>query len=427
MLKSIVRLLFALLIVAPLISCSTKPKEKADVTIWHWMTDRQPVFENIAKKYHEETGIRVVFETYAPSEVYRNKVRAAASGKLLPEIFSPLGDKRELSSFIKAGYIADLTEEMNKGWKNELFAKPLAQNTFQKENDWDIKPGIYGVPIDVNAIEIYYNKDLFKQAGLNPEKPPKTWKQFIEAGKKLRAANIQPFASGFGEGWLIGVFAKSYQWNLFGRKGVIGLIKGSIPYTDPKFVKILSLFEEMRENKLLASGIATMVNKDSERAFATGKVAMALNGSWGVNVYHGMNPNLNYGIMMPPRLTEGKYPLLIFGGEGSSLNVNAQSPNKDKAIQFLKWITSKEQQIILAKETRNIPVNKNSASGLPDTLANFAKNIKYTFEALPVSEDWQVVNAINLGLQSILIGEKNAEQVAKDIQTEKENRKKEKK
>ncbi len=323
----------------PFFSCSNKQIPKADVVIWHWMTDRQDAFDKLADKYEKLTGIRVVFETYAPSDVYKDKVHAAAAGKLLPEIYSPLGDKREIAAYINAGYIADLTDEMNKGWKDEFFAKTLAQSTFEAGNEWGVKPGIYSVPIDVNVMMLYYNKDLFKQAGLDPEKPPETWEQFIEAGVKLRKAGIQPFVSGFGEGWLIGVFAASYEWAILGKDGILDTISGKIRYTDPRWVTIFGLFDDMRKNDLYSSGIATMLNKDAERTFATGQAAIALNGSWGVNVYLNMNPTLNYGVMMPPKLKGSKYPMLISGGEGSSLSINPASPNKDKAVAFLKWLT----------------------------------------------------------------------------------------
>ena len=402
--------------------CETKEsKPKADVVIWHWMTDRQAAFEKLADQYFKETGIRIVFETYAPTDVYKNKISAAATASLLPDIFNPMGDRKEIASYINAGFIADLTDDMNiDGWKDIFFEKALAQNTFEPGNEWNVKPGMYAVPLDVNSLMIYYNKDLFEQAGLDPENPPATWPEFIEAGKKLRAENIQPFVSGFGEGWLIGAFAQSYQWNLFGRQGVLDAIEGRISYTDPRWVKIFELFSEMRDNKLFASGIVTMVNKDAERTFATGRAAMAFNGSWGVNVYQSMNPNLNYGIMMPPSLPEAKYPLLLFGGEGSSFFVNANSPNRQKASDFLRWMTQRVPQAQLAKETLNIPSNREVAEDMPPILRIFSENIKNTFEQLPTIETWQVVNFININLQSVIIGERTPEQAAKEVQGEKE-------
>ncbi len=400
---------------------SKKEAPKADVTIWHWMTDRQEAFEKLANQYFEETGVRIAFETYAPTDVYKSKISAAATADLLPDVFNPIADKKEVASFINAGFIADLTADMEKdGWKDSFFTKALTQNTFEEGNVWDVKPGIYAVPLDVNSLMIYYNKDLFVEAGLDPENPPKTWPEFIEAGKALRAANIQPFTSGFGEGWLIGAFAQSYQWNLLGKEGVLANIEGTLPYDDKAWVRIFELFAEMRDNNLFASGIVTMVNKDAERSFATGKAAMAFNGSWGVNVYNSMAPNLNYGVMAPPALPDAKYPILMFGGEGSSLFVNEKSPNKQKAIDFLRWMTQIEPQVFLAKETLNIPSNKNAASDLPPVLRVFSENIVNTFESLPKIESWQVANFININLQSVIIGERTPEEAAKEVQGEKE-------
>ena len=424
MLKSKVLLLVAMLSCFGLfvVGCSQNETQKKDedaVKIWHWMTDRQAAFETLAKKYFDETGVKVVFETYAPTDVYKNKITAAAIGKLLPDIFNPISDKRELASYINAGYIADLTDAMNDGWKDVFFEKSLVQNSFPEGNEWNVKPGIYGVPLDVSTLMIYYNKDLFAQAGLDPENPPQTWPEFIEAGKKLRDAGIQPFVSGFGEAWLIGAFASSYQWSLFGKQGIIDTIEGKIPYTDKRWLEIFKLFEEMKDNKMFASGIVTMVNKDAERTFATGRAAMTFNGSWGVNVYKSMNPNLNYAIMYPPSLPNAQYPLLVFGGDGSSLFVNEMSPRRDKAIAFLKWFTQKEQQAFLAKETLNIPSNKDAGQDLPDILKKFSESVERTFDALPVLEAWQVTNYININLQSVIIGEKTPEMAIKEVQAEK--------
>ena len=394
-------------------------KNEDVVKVWHWMTDRQEAFEKLANDYFAQTGVKVVFENYAPSDVYRNKITAAASGNMLPDIYNPQSDKKELASYIKAGYIANLTKEMNTGWKDVFFEKSLILNSFEENNEWGVEPGIYGVPLDVSSLMIYYNKDLFKQAGLDPENPPKTWKEFISAGQKLRKAGIQPFVSGFGEAWLVGAFAMSYQWSLFGKQGIIDTIDGKIPYNDSRWLRIFKLFEEMRDNKMFASGIVTMINKDAERTFATGRAAMAFNGSWGVNVYKTMNSTLNYGIMYPPILEDAKYPLLVFDCGGSSLFVNGNSPRKDKAIAFLRWLTQKEQQTYLAQATLNIPSNKESGQSLPEILKEFSKSISKTFENLPKLEAWQVTNYINLNLQSVIIGEKTVNQAVAEVQSEK--------
>ena len=69
-----------------------------------------------------------------------------------------------------------------------------------------------------------------------------------------------------------------------------------------------------------------MVNKTAERLFASGKTVFAFNGSWCVNVYQGMNPALDYAVMLPPKATE-ENPMSIWGN-ASSFMVNARSKNK---------------------------------------------------------------------------------------------------
>jgi len=400
-------------------SCSSK-KEKKEIVVWHWMTDREEVFNKLAEKYYEKTGIKIRFETYAPSDVYREKVRAAAQGKLLPDIYSPLGDLRELASFIKAGYIEDLTPYMEEGWKNIFFENILKQNYYDKDNEWGVKQGYYGVPIDVVSIEIFYNKSLFKKAGVDPNKPPETFDEFISVCRKLRSAGIQPFVSGFGEEWLINVFSQSFEWQILGKEGIVKTIKGEIKYTDPRWIKVFELFEKMRDEKIFAEGIITMINKDAERLFATEKVAMALNGSWGINVYKGMNPNLTYGVFLPPRIKDAKYPVKIWGSS-SFLNVNPLSPYKKEAVEFLKWLTDDKQQIVLTKETHNIPSNKNVVNSIEDeNLKNFASNIDKIFPSLPVLEHWKVVSLKCRGLQSIILRQKTAKQLAEELQKLKE-------
>lgn len=61
------------------------------VVVWHWMTDRQPAFEQLAQQYEKETGSRSL--SFTPLDAYTQKVRAAAQGNNLPDIYGILGEK----------------------------------------------------------------------------------------------------------------------------------------------------------------------------------------------------------------------------------------------------------------------------------------------------------------------------------------------
>lgn len=394
------------------------------ITVWHWMTDREPAFKELSRRYEEKTGIKVNFELYAPSDAYSQKVRAAAHGDNLPDIFGVLGEKRDFASFVKAGHILNLMpymDEMQGLWRNQFFNKALAVNEFPEGNTYGVIAGIYGVPIDIMTIEMLYNKDLFKELGLNPEQPPLTFEDFLEIGKKIKAKNMQGLVSGWGEVWMIDCLANDYAFNIMGKDKVLATIQGKIPYTDADWIKVFSLFKQMQDSGVLADGVVTMINKTAEQLFATGKAVFAFNGSWCVNVYKGMNPNLNYAAMLPPKFSNG-YPVSIWGGAGSSFMVCAHSKNKEEAVNFLKWLTDKDQQAYLAESTSNLPANKECLNKIPAILTQFADDIELSTHpnVWGVSEFPAVIEAFDKGIQAIILGEKTPEQAAGEVQKIKE-------
>jgi raffinose/stachyose/melibiose transport system substrate-binding protein len=220
---------------------------------------------------------------------------------------------------------------------------------------------------------------------------------------------------------LIDCFANDYAFNIMGKDKVLATIRGEVPYTDPDWVKVLSLFSQMRDSAVLANGIVTMINKTAEQLFANDKAVFAFNGSWCVNVYRGMNPKLNYAAMLPPKASE-KFPMSIWGGAGSSFMVNARSAKKDLAVKFLQWLTEPDQQAYLVEATDNLPANRDCLAKIPQILASFAANIENaTHPAVwDVSESPIVTEAFDRGIQSIIIGEKTPEQVAQEVQKIKE-------
>jgi ABC-type glycerol-3-phosphate transport system substrate-binding protein len=388
------------------------------------MTDRQKTFEELAKRFEAETGIKINFELYAPSDAYSQKVRAAAQGNNLPDIFGILGEKRDFASFIHAGHILELTAYMDAEagrWRNSLFAKALLMNEFPEGNIYKVKAGIYGAPIDIITIQMVYNKDLFKELGLDPQDPPDTFSEFIDIGKKIKEKGMQGLVSGWGEVWMIDCFANNYAFNIMGQDKVLATIRGEVPYTDPDWIKVLSLFKEMQDSGVLANGVVTMINKTAEQIFANGKAVFAFNGTWCVNVYKGMNPRLNYGVMLPPRASD-KYAMSIWGGAGSSFMVNARSENKEKAVRFLQWLTAKDQQLYLSGSTMSIPANKDCLAEIPFALTQFAQDLELSTHPYTwgISEYPQVSEAMGKGIQSIIIGEKTPEQVASEVQKVKE-------
>ncbi len=426
-------IIFVMVLVMAGFSGCGSPQDTQTITVWHWMSDRDNAFHELALRYEKEKGVKVRFELYAPSDIYAQKIKAAAQTQTLPDIFGVLGEKRDFASFIKSGFVANLTNSFEykpdgiNALKSKFFEKAIGVNEFKSGNEYGVPPGIYGVPLDVMTIQMVFNKTLLARAGLDPNVPPDTWDQLLSTCQVLEANGIPCFVSGFGEIWMIDALASNMAMNLMGEEKVFKTYAGEVPYTDPDWVKVLGLFKQMRELGVLVQGAVTMVNKTAEQTFANERAAFAFNGSWCVNVYQGMNPKLEYGAALPPKITNLN-PMRIWGGAGSSFVVNEKSPRRDKTIEFLMWLADDAQQAYLADATQNLPSNKNSLSKISPILAQFADDMDNTVHpnTYPIRELPTVTEAFDKGIQSILIGEKTPAQVAKEIQAlkEKELRKK---
>lgn len=416
--------LLAALAMMGLASCRNRGASSATITVWHWMSDREEAFKELADRYKAQTGKEVRFDLYAPSEAYMQKIRASGQTQTLPDIFGVLGESRDLASFVQAGHILNLAPEMEKdgsSWKNRFYAKALETSEFKPGNRFNATPGIYGVPIDVTTIQFLYNKTLFRRAGLDPEKPPQAWDEFLAAGKTISRLGLPGLVSGWGEIWMIDCLASNLAFNIMGEDKVMATYRGKVPYTDPDWVRVFSLLDELGKSKILANDIVTMVNKSAEQLFANERAGMAFNGSWAVNVYAGMNPNLNYGVFPTPQVS-AKHSHVVWGAAGSSFMVNARSAKAMEAVQFLKWLTDKPQQEFLVTSTRNLPAVKDVDGPVPAVLKEFAQGMEIAVHPsrYPVTEIPTVIERFDKAIQSILIGEKTPEEAAREVQAAKD-------
>ena len=421
--KNLAKLVVIFVLIPLIFGCSGQKSKDDTLVIWHWMTDRKEAFSELAQRYQEQTSQKVEFKLLFPPETYSMKVTAGARAKTLPDIFGILAEKKTVGSFIRAKHIADLTPYMNENsrqWQRRFYPKTLDLVVFKKNNSSKVKPGIYAVPIDTTVMQFVYNKSLLRELGVS--EPPKTLDQLIQYASQVKdQAKVFGFVCGWGEGWLLNALATEWAINLIGEKKFIQTLKGDVVYTDPDWLEVFSLFSKLKDSGILAPNIATMTNKESESAFSKGKALFSFNGSWSVNVYHQLNPELEYGFFSLPRVSQN-YPVKVWGGSGSSFMVNDRSPKKEQAVKFLNWLTEKEQQTFLIEKTNNLPAIKGCEDQMPKELQELTK----TFNSLthpdvwPFNEDSRVIEVFNRGLQQIIMGLKEPAEVAKEVQEKKD-------
>jgi ABC-type glycerol-3-phosphate transport system substrate-binding protein len=207
------------------------------------MVDRDDTLKKLAKEYKDQTGIEVNVQLFAPSDAYSEKIMAAAQGNVLPDIYGILDKKSMFALFIKAGLVADLTANFNANqgaWIKSLFERAVADNRFEIGNIYGVKPGIYGVPIDVTDEQMLYNKKMLDRARI--QNPPQTFDEFIKDAVILRRIGITPFVCGWGELWLLDCFASNYAFNIMGEEKIFDTFRGEVPYTDPDWIKVFDIF-----------------------------------------------------------------------------------------------------------------------------------------------------------------------------------------
>jgi len=382
----------------------------------------------MAERYRMETGVKVEFQLHSSAgRDYWNKVQAAAQANTLPDIIGLTDDPEMVARYARAGKLLEMTQEMradNNAWEYSFLPRAVNALYFPPNNIYGVKGNTYwGVPLSVMNIQIFYNKNLFKKAGLDPENPPQTWPEFIEAGQKLRQAKIEPIVTGFGDLWIGQMFFRTYAWTLLGPDKIRALYLGDLPYTSPECLQVMKLFAEWRDKSLFYPGVISLSNKEAEIIFAHDKAAMLINGSWGVNVLSQMNPDLEYGVMPFPKPVNAAYPMYVVGGLDRGAAVTAQSKHKAAAVKFLRWLTALPQQQRWARVPNGFPAVVKAQEMVSPNMQAFVVSMKDINPALFLEERAEVLETMNKGMQSLLIKESTPEKVLKQIQQKKEEMK----
>lgn len=418
------RILLALLFTSIVFLCATALfAEPVKLVYWHYFTDRHEILKKIAIDFERETGIQVDVVNFGPPEAYDRKLSAAARAQSLPDLITITLNIVNYTAYVRGGHFLDFTPYMDKTWKDTVPANYLRGFTFTPEDASEYmvkKPGLYGIPVDANCMAFFYNTKLWKRAGL--KETPKTWSEFIAAGKKLRAAGIEPFVAHFyGQQWENHTFWMNYAFAYLGTEGFSDLIFGKIKFSDPRVVKSFKIFEDMRKANIYMNGITSGIL--GEDIFPQDKVGMWWFGSWEIGVWKQTAPRFqDYDVFAPPKPADALHQPYLPGGPGAAITVNAKSKNVDAAVKFVKYLTGKQAQILYAESSQNIPVNMvarqemKMGAGLARFVPLMDRLYYGRYRTRPM---WgEVLSKINVEVQSLILGRKTPEEVCKFLDEE---------
>jgi len=384
------------------------------VTIDFWHIGTQEPFRSLrveqAKEFmqaHPNVKINV---QAIENDAFKSKMTTVAQTGDLPDIFHSWGGG-VLKQQIEAGLVKDLTNDIS-SWSDTLTRSSLVPYTFDDK--------IYGVPFSAGMVGFWYNKKHFKQAGI--EEPPATWSEFLEAVKKLKAANITPIALAGGESWT----AHFYWAYLVLRIGGLDALKQAEQTRDfsgPAFVEAGRKLKELVDLQPFQKGfLAAKYNTPDGQAatVGNGKAAMELMGQWAPSVQKetsGKGLGDDLGFFPFPAVEGGQGDANIAFGGADGYAVAADAPAE--AIEFLKFISSLESQKELAAQGVIQPVVKGAEEALEDpnlrqlgeVLASASGFQLYLDQAFPP----EVGNQVNDSVAALIAGKATPEEVAQAI------------
>jgi multiple sugar transport system substrate-binding protein len=233
-------------------------------------------------------------------------------------------------------------------------------------NECIYKGKIWSIPHHTDVRVLYYRTDDFKEAGLDPNKPPKTWDEAFEYAKKLtvKKGNILErigFVPDLGNTYL-----HMYAYGNGGRF----MRNGKITCNEPAVVQALQYIVKVndwygRDNIMSAQGGFGQREMDP---FIMGKLSMWIDGDWYLGILKRFGPHVKFKIAPPP-VPKGKKPSTWSGGW--ALAIPNGSKNTNEAWELIKHLTSFESQISYATQAFRIPANKKAAQN------KFFKTNKY--------------------------------------------------
>lgn len=309
-------------------------KEPIELTVWWWGESDTPGLEkymdNRAEAYNELNPNVTVTMVLQPTETTIPNFKAAAEAQKGPDIATIWYGVYQLEEVW-----ADNVEPLDNWIEPEEYEHWIGRKPLSTYDGtlWASDLYIYGNPV-------VYNKDLFREVGLDPEKPPVTWDEFIEYCEIFKNAGIVPIAAGWLDSWStisIGTYFLSQKVTA---EKLMKAGLGEYSFTDPEFKIIWDAFDELISNEYFGESGSALNLGQGWQEWRKGNGAFAfITSQTSLDFYNDLGPE-TMGYMSPPSFTEEE--VTSYWTVPISLFITKWSPNKAVAADFLKFLRTEE-------------------------------------------------------------------------------------
>lgn len=346
------------------------------------------------------------------AETMQRCITAAKSGNP-PDIAVMTGADMWVS--IDADIIIPLQPFIDKSG-GDSFISPFYQAFL---NDCEISGQIYGIPFQKSTPIFYYNKDMFREAGLDPNSGPKDWNELVEYAKKLTVRKGNTVTRW---GLEIPVDQWIYTGMIMQAGGTISNKAGNrIALNTPEGIEALSFM------KSLAMDYKVMPSRrlfgDSSADFVAGKTAMMYN-STGNLTFVRQNATFDWGVSFLPA---GKVRAVPTGG-GHLVVFNGISRERQEAAwKFITWLTSPANAAKWSVASGYVPVRKDAfnVAEMKQYVARYPQalvardQLQYARREEPAShEGRQISQLITVMLESVLAGNEKPSDALNGVQNQ---------
>jgi ABC-type glycerol-3-phosphate transport system substrate-binding protein len=270
---------------------------------------------------------------------------------------------------------------------------------------------LYGLPYRAEAHAIIYNKGAYREAGLDPEKPPQTWAELVDVSKKLTrktASGQQQYGFGITGGGEFGnTIFRSLPFMWMNGGGIISDDMKEVIVNKPESVAAVKFYTDMLVKEKVAPP-STLENDGTalRRLFIAGTVAQYQSGQFDIDSIKKENPKIEIGVAPIPH-PEGKQTAAILGGW--NFVIPAASKNQAEAGKLLAFLARPEN---MGAYTDTFPAR---VSGF--ALPRFQAPELQAFKAMlpfakpqPPAANWVQITQIYFNhVQEILIGGADAQ------------------
>jgi raffinose/stachyose/melibiose transport system substrate-binding protein len=365
-----------LLLTAVAVGAMATAASAGKLTIESWRNDDAAIWKDkIIPAFNAKyPDIQVEFNPTAPKE-YNAALNARLEGGTAGDIITCRPFDASLELFNK-GHLAAL---------NDLPSMANFSDVAKSAWTTDDSKTTFCVPMASVIHGFIYNKDIFKEVGVEP---PKTEEEFLAVLEKIKAnGTYTPLVMGTNDQWEAATMGfqnigPNYWKGEDGRKA---LIAGSAKLTDKPYVDTFAALAKWAP--YMGDGYKAQTYPDSQNLFGLGKGAIYAAGSWDISTFRGQNVNMG-AFKAPPPAGSDCY---ISDHTDIGIGLNAKSGNAEEAKKFLDWVGSEEFANIFANALPGFFPLSNAKVSLSDDVAQEFVNWRGTCKST-IRNSYQILS-----------------------------------